>query len=59
LLGLSALRAGDLENAGRWFDMVIADPQAPQGLRERAGTMLGLVAGGRKAESASSETPNK
>lgn len=59
LLGLSALRAGDLENAGRWFDMVVADPQAPQGLRERAGTMLGLVAGGRKAESASSETPNK
>ncbi len=59
LLGLSALRAGDLENAGRWFDMIIADPQAPQGLRERASTMLGLVAGGRNAEIKSGETPNK
>lgn len=46
LLGLAALKAGDYEGAGRWFDMIMADPQAPQGLRERAGTMLGLVAAG-------------
>jgi hypothetical protein len=46
LLGLAAIRAGDFEAAGRWFDMIVADPQAPQGLRERAGTMLGLVAAG-------------
>jgi hypothetical protein len=46
LLGLAALKAGDFEAAGRWFDMIVADPQAPQGLRERAGTMLGLVAAG-------------
>lgn len=46
LLGLAALRAGDYEGAGRWFDMIVADPQAPQSLRERAGTMLGLVAAG-------------
>jgi len=26
--------------------MIVADPQAPQSLRERAGTMLGLVAAG-------------
>lgn len=46
LLGLAALRAGDYEGAGRWFDMIVADPQAPQGLRERAGTLLGIVAAG-------------
>ena len=46
LLGLAALKAGDYNGAGRWFDMIVADPQAPQSLRERAGTMLGLVAAG-------------
>jgi hypothetical protein len=46
LLGLAALKAGDYESAGRWFDMIVADPQAPQSVRERAGTMLGLVAAG-------------
>ena len=46
LLGLAALKANDFEAAGRWFDMIVADPQAPQSLRERAGTMLGLVAAG-------------
>lgn len=46
LLGLAALKAGDYEAAGRWFDMIVADPQAPQSLRERASTLLGLVAAG-------------
>ncbi len=46
LLGLAALKSGDFEAAGRWFDMIVADPQAPQSLRERASTMLGLVAAG-------------
>jgi hypothetical protein len=46
LLGLAALKADDFEGAGRWFEMIVADPQAPQGLRERAGTMLGIVAAG-------------
>jgi hypothetical protein len=46
LLGLAALKAENYEAAGRWFDMIVADPQAPQTLRERAGTMLGLVAAG-------------
>jgi hypothetical protein len=46
LLGLAALKAGDYEAAGRWFDMIVSDPQAPQSLRERAGTLLGLVAAG-------------
>ncbi len=47
LLGLASLRAGDFEAAGRWFDLIVADSQAPQGLRERAGTMLGIVASGK------------
>ncbi|MFN3892046.1 MAG: tetratricopeptide repeat protein [Beijerinckiaceae bacterium] len=46
LLGLAALKAGDFEATGRWFDMIVADPQAPQSMRDRAGTMLGLVAAG-------------
>ena len=54
-MGLAALRAGDLEGAGRWFDMIVADPAAPQGLRERAGAMLGLVASGAKAAPASNK----
>jgi hypothetical protein len=63
LMGLSALRAGDMEGAGRWFDMIVADPQAPQGLRERAGAMLGLVASGAKtganAGADTATSPNK
>lgn len=59
LLGLSALRAGDYEAAGRWFDMIVADPQAPQGLRERAGTMLGLVAAGAPNVGSGSAAPAK
>ncbi len=46
LLGLASMRTGDFEAAGRWFDMIVADSAAPQGLRERAGTMLGLVSAG-------------
>lgn len=46
LLGLAALKANDYEAAGRWFDMIVADPQAPQSLRERASSMLGVVAAG-------------
>lgn len=46
LLGLAALKSGNYDAAGRWFDMIVADPQAPQSLRERSGTLLGLVAAG-------------
>jgi hypothetical protein len=46
ILGLSALKAGDLEAAGRWFDAVVTDPQTPQGLRGRVDIYLGLVRGG-------------
>lgn len=46
LLGLAALKAGDMQGAGRWLDMVVADPQTPQSTRDRASTLLGLVASG-------------
>ena len=46
LRGLSALKAGNLDEAGRWFDQIVVDPQAPQGLRQRADLYLGLVKAG-------------
>ena len=49
LLGLAALKAGDMPGAGRWLDMVVADPQTPQSTRDRAQTLLGLVASGATA----------
>ena len=45
LLGLAALKRNDFEAAGRWFDAIVADPQAPAGLRQRADAFLGLVQG--------------
>lgn len=46
LLGVSALKAGDLANAGKWFDQIVSDRDAPAALRKRAEDFLGLVAGG-------------
>jgi hypothetical protein len=46
LLGLSGLKAGDLEFAGRWFDQIAADRETPAGLRQRLEVYTALVAGG-------------
>jgi hypothetical protein len=46
LMGLSALKAGDFEAAGRWFDQIIIDPAAPANLRQRTQGYLALVRGG-------------
>lgn len=46
LLGLAAVRRGDYEGAGRWFDLIAADRDTPQGLRGRLEIYSGLVAGG-------------
>jgi hypothetical protein len=46
LLGLLALKSGDYEAAGRWFDQVVIDPQAPATLRQRVQQLSGLVAAG-------------
>ncbi len=46
LLGVSALKAQNLDEAGRWFDQIVIDRDAPQALRQRADLYLALVRGG-------------
>lgn len=46
LLGLSGLKAGDMDYAGRWFDQIAADRETPQSLRQRLSVYTALVAGG-------------
>lgn len=45
-LGISALKHNLFEDAGRWFDAIVADPQTPQVLRQRVELYLTLVRGG-------------
>ncbi len=46
LLGLTNLRRGDYDAAGRWFDQIAADRETPQSLRQRLEIYAALVAGG-------------
>lgn len=46
LLGLSGLKAGDMDYAGRWFDEIAADRETPPALRQRLAVYTALVAGG-------------
>jgi hypothetical protein len=46
LLGLSGLKAGDMDAAGRWFDQIAADRETPPALRQRLQVYTALVAGG-------------
>ena len=46
MLGLTALKRGDIEGAARWFDQISADSETPQGLRQRVEVYEALVAGG-------------
>jgi len=46
LLGLSGLKAGDMDYAGRWFDQIAADRETPAALRQRLAVYTALVAGG-------------
>jgi hypothetical protein len=46
LLGLSGLKAGDTDYAGKWFDQIAADREAPPALRQRLEIYSALVAGG-------------
>ena len=50
LLGLSALKAKDYENAGRWFDAIVTDAATPEGIRSRAEAFIGLVQSARPAQ---------
>jgi hypothetical protein len=49
MLGVVALQAQDYEGAGKWLDMVIADPEAPRNVRQNVELLLGLVASGKPA----------
>jgi hypothetical protein len=44
-LAILALKRKDFQAAGRWLDMIVADPLAPAALRQRAESLEGLVAG--------------
>lgn len=46
MLGLAALRKGDAEGAGRWFDQIASDRETPAGLRSRLEVYTALAAGG-------------
>ena len=52
LLGLSALKAGDLANAGKQFDAIMTDPATPPALRQRTELYLALVKSGTAASAA-------
>jgi len=54
LLGLAALKRKDFAAAGRWFEAISADFQAPQALRQRADAFLGIV---QSSKPAKAETP--
>lgn len=46
LLGLAALKRGDFDGAGRWFDGIAADRETPTNLRGRLEIYTALAAGG-------------
>ena len=43
-LGALAIQAKDYTAAGKWLDLVVADPDAPATERQRAESLLGIVA---------------
>ncbi|WP_294534692.1 tetratricopeptide repeat protein [uncultured Rhodoblastus sp.] len=47
-LGLAALKRGDYESAGKYFDQLVVDPNAPANLRQRVQALLSVVRGGGK-----------
>jgi hypothetical protein len=59
IMGLAALKRGDLEEAGKLFDQVIVDPNAPPDLRQRVQGFLSLVRGGGKFNPAPAEPAQK
>ena len=45
-LGLAAYKAGNMDKAAQYFELVLADPEATQTIRQRAEVMMSLVRGG-------------
>jgi hypothetical protein len=46
MLGLAALKKGDYDAAGRWFDQIAADRETPQSLRSRLEIYSAVVSAG-------------
>ncbi|GGH18028.1 hypothetical protein GCM10007036_19930 [Alsobacter metallidurans] len=46
LLGLASLKAGDYDAAGKAFDEIVTDRNAPPSLKQRADLLLGIVRSG-------------
>jgi hypothetical protein len=46
MLGLAALKKGDYDGAGRWFDQIAADRETPQSLRSRLEIYSAIVSAG-------------
>ena len=57
MLGLVALKRGDYDGAGRWYDQINADAQTPQNLRQRIEVYAALVAGGPVTVTAATPEP--
>lgn len=47
-LGLAAWKAGDVENAKKWFELISGDQTAPTGVARHARLMLDLITAGGK-----------
>ena len=45
IIALAAWRTGDMANAKRWFDMIVADGETPAGTRSRIDMLIALAAG--------------
>jgi hypothetical protein len=43
LIVLSALKAGDMATARRWFDMIVTDAETPRGTRTRVEMLMALA----------------
>ena len=59
MLGLAALKRGDFEDAGKWFDQIVVDPAAPADLRRQVNAFLSLVRGGGKISPAPASKPTE
>ena len=46
LIGLAAFKVGDFDGAGRMFDAIVIDRNAPTSLKQRVEIYLGLIRGG-------------
>ncbi|MCK0195402.1 tetratricopeptide repeat protein [Ancylobacter sp. 6x-1] len=56
VIGLAQYRAGDMAAAAKTFESILADPEAPPGVRQRAELMRSLATGGPAVDAPPSAT---